>query len=582
MKNSKRRQKARLFDPDVISTKVQQALSRDFESFTQMYKGNDSITRDAFTRQRDTLLKKYVSPDANQDHLTAEAFEKFKGINSHMLDYNIKHSLATVDDAPCFKGDDRLTKVHKRVKSLLLFVLGNLDEEELFVQCKNSAGTSLGVSYSDTSQDAKFSYPMSCTESAKPLFDRYLSFDYQLNDAIEDLNSHMAFATKYDIVQGSRATTVEKTSTQRRFIAIEPTCNMFLQQGLMRVLYERMEKVGLDVTSLPEKHKKLARESSITCKNATIDWSSASDCVSIELLRLVLPARWFALICQVRCNTTTLNGEVVELQMVSSMGNAGTFPIETLIFWAYAICTIKTSKNISPSRIPDIRDFDEVSVFGDDCIVPTLFASDFIDVMTQVGFIVNKEKSFYENEQFRESCGGDYLSGYDNRPFSLKGPTSTKMSALEPWLYIIINSLLKKYFMYFGEVNYVYDKALYHYVFGLFRLHKINVKLVPSDFPDDSGLKVSSDIIRLAREYGVVFSPISRSHHGTLSFNYCSFKYRKKRTLHDAVRYAIGLKKPVAYDVKPFLKGVIRKRGGYTVAKAFTAHWTVPDFRVLQ
>jgi len=581
MKDRKKRQKAKLFDPDVISTKVQQELSRDFEAFTLAYKGNDSITHSAFDRQRNELLKKYVSPNFNTESLISESFEKFKHINSHMLNFNIKHSLARVDDTLCFKGQPRLTKVHKRAKDLISHVLGNLDEVELFLECKNSSGTSMGVPYRDTSQDAKFTYPMSVTKNAKPLFQRYLDFDSQLKSAIEDLNSSSAIADRYMLEEGSRATTVDKSTSQRRFIAIEPTCNMFLQQGLMRVMYKRMKEVGLDVTSLPEEHKKLARESSITCKNATIDWSSASDCVSIELLRLIFPARWFAVINQIRSHKTSINGEMHDLHMVSSMGNAGTFPIETLVFWAYAIATVKTESSDSPSRIPDFRDFASASVFGDDCIVPTRFASVYIEVMTEVGFIVNKEKSFYKNEQFRESCGGDYLSGYDNRPFSLKSPTSTNRSALEPWLYIMLNSFLKKYFMYFGELTYVYDKALLRYLFGLFQEYGLAVKLVPPDFPDDSGLKMSSDINRLVSQYEISFSRISRSHHGTLSFNYCSFRYKQKRQLSDAVRYATGLKKPLASDVEPFKRSAIRKRGGYVVAKTHTGHWSVPVIRGL-
>jgi len=343
----------------------------------------------------------------------------------------------------------------------------------------------------------------------------------------------------------------------------------------MRVMYKRLDQVGLDVATLPDRHKLLARESSITCRNATVDWSSASDCVSIELLRRVLPPKWFSLIYCLRSPVTTILGQSTELQMISSMGNAVTFPLETLVFWAYAIATINTLETDTASRLPDWETFSRASVFGDDCILPTLCAAQFIAVMESVGFIVNKEKSFFGTEQFRESCGGDYLEGYDNRPFFLKRPTSTSASALEPWLYIALNTLLSKYKMYFGGVSYLYDKHVFRYSFSLFRKHKLCIKLVPPYFPDDSGLK-SSDILRLSNHYPMKLSRIDRSHHGTYTFRYCSFKYRHKYRLSDDIQYALNLKRPLQSLSKPFKMASKRRNGGYIVAKGISCHWHVP------
>jgi len=90
------------------------------------------------------------------------------------------------------------------------------------------------------------------------------------------------------------------------------------------------------------------------------------------------------------------------------------------------------------------------SVFGDDCIVPTSIAANYITALEGVGFEVNDYKSFYgETEKFRESCGGDYLAGHAVRPYTVRAPTSQKMSSLEPWLYIIFNSVITKYISHF-------------------------------------------------------------------------------------------------------------------------------------
>jgi len=581
MKKFKPKSKAKLFDPDDISTKISQALHRDHSAFTLAYKGNDHIMLNAFNRQDTELLKKFCPQDLDVDTLSQITYDKFIAVNDHMLNYNIKHSMLDIDDSLCFQGQSINIKILKRVKSLLFNVLGDLDEEEFFEECKNSSGTTIGVPFRDTSDSRKFRYPMSATRNVVPLFQRYLLWDSHLRSAIHELNSDSALAERYNVVKGSRATTVDKTASSRRMICVEPTCNMFLQLGLMRVLYSRMDKVGLDVSSLPDRHKKIARESSITSKFATIDWSSASDCVSIELLRKVLPCRWFALIDQLRCPATNLNGEWLELQMVSSMGNAGTFPLETLVFWAFAVATQFTIQNTSPTRLIPLDKAQEVSVFGDDCIVLTSIAECYISVMESVGFIINKEKSFYGTEQFRESCGGDYLHGYDNRPYFLKAPVSNRLSALEPWLYIIANSLFRKYFMYFGETSYFYEKRVFAYLFGLFKRYNISLKLVPSYFPDDSGLKMSHDIHRLRTHYSFELERVSVSTHGTYSFLYCSFKYRRELTHFDDIVYWRWLKKPSLSPRKTIGKvrshvGPDRKVGGYVVAKGISCHWQVP------
>jgi hypothetical protein len=183
----------------------------------------------------------------------------------------------------------------------------------------------------------------------------------------------------------------------------------------------------------------------------------------------------------------------VDLNMISTMGNAVTFPLETLVFWSLAHST-RLQLEGTLSHFPEWEDRHLCSVFGDDCIVPSHMALDFIKVMESVGFICNEEKSFYADERFRESCGGDYLRGYDVRPFYLKSPSSNRMSALEPWLYIIGNRLISKYMLCFGKRNYVYDKELLRVLFGLFQKYNLEIKVVPMDFPDDAGLKISDDL----------------------------------------------------------------------------------------
>ncbi len=582
MKKKTPAKKLPLFDPDSISTEIHQALERDYAKAQHAYCLNDDITLYAFNRQVNEFRKKYVTKDLDVDRLSREAIERFRSTNSHMLDYNIKliYELSAIPDRRIQRDTPRMEKIHKRARALMHSVLGPFDRDEWFTSCRNSSGSSIGVPFSDTSIEKKFTLPMSVTEDVVPLFDEYLSDDFQLSDAIAKNNSKNPVMDRYKIVRGSRATTVEKSVDKRRFISVEPTCNMFLQQGLMHMMYRRMKTFGLDVESLPDIHKESAKISSITGCKATIDWSNASDCVSIELLRWLLPPAWFDVVDQVRSKySSTTEGEV-ELQMISTMGNAVTFPLETLVFWTYAHAIRVTDTQSTLSLYPEYSELVECSVFGDDCIVPTSIAPAFIQVLTSVGFMINDEKSYYGTEQFRESCGGDYLSGYDVRPYCIRSPRSTSRSAIEPWLYTVTNALVKKYMTYFGELSYVYDKELFRTLFSLFRRYQVTIKLVPSYFPDDAGLKLSYDILRFHRHYPMKLSRIKCNMHGTYAFNYCRFVYRTKAKKCSDLSVWDWLKFPVLFQNtlrKPTHDYSVRRIGGYVVAKGISCQWYVPD-----
>jgi len=230
----------------------------------------------AVTMKRD-FLKKYVSPHADSSTLDKPAFEKFKQVCDHMEAVKL----------PSLKGHTscqrrtmtELESVLYRARSLIAGILGEFSEDDWFDRCKNSQGASIGVPYIDTTVEKKFTFPISMTCRVKKLMDRYLTYDREIKWAIDKFNGYSPFEAWYNIVSGSRATTVPKNAEINRMIAIEPTGNMFFQQGLMVLMYEKLANFGLDVRVLPEMHKLLARLASLDGRNATIDWSSASDCV---------------------------------------------------------------------------------------------------------------------------------------------------------------------------------------------------------------------------------------------------------------------------------------------------------------
>jgi len=140
---------------------------------------------------------------------------------------------------------------------------------------------------------------------------------------------------------------------------------------------------------------------------ATIDLSSASDTISKELVWLLLPESWAQALDIARTGDVTLpDGNSIELAKFSSMGNGFTFELESLIFYALAraVCEL------------DGEDTRNLSVFGDDIIVPTGATETLTRVFQLLGFTVNTGKTFSQGP-FRESCGADYLFGYSIRPF---------------------------------------------------------------------------------------------------------------------------------------------------------------------
>lgn len=586
----------RSFNPDELSTEISQTLMRDLSSIKQMYGGGNAYHAYYQKAQAEAILKKYVSTSADMSGIEEETYQSFLSTNERIG--RVNRFFKTPRDLPA-----HLLSPHEliltRAKCLMHWTLGSFSFEELCSTAQNSGGVSQGVSFADTSQEAKFKMPISTTAGAHQIWSQYLTCNELLQEAVLKENANRQEGEEYDFVEGSRATTVPKTNSKLRMIAIEPTLNMFFQQGLMIMMYRRMEKVGLDVTRLPEQHKELAWRGSITGQLATIDFSSASDCVALELLRWLLPEQWFEYIDLVRCKSMKIGETDYELNMVSTMGNAGTFPLETLVFWTLGVATVMSRTRSNPYSLLSLpAERRQVSVFGDDCILPSVDARAFISTCESVGFKVNKEKSFIDPKLgFRESCGGDYLHGSDVRPIYLSAPTSTRKSALEPWLYIILNNVLKKYISYFGTLTYVYDKALLEYLFGLFRENGLLVKLVPPYFPDDAGLK-SSDWRRLRETYRFKISTIGSNSFGLLSFQYCRFQYADKKKRSELLQYALWLGRNatpllarfeeisrtdtirdgaerVFFPRRPLLQFPRKEKGGYIVAKGLSSCWSL-------
>jgi len=188
--------------------------------------------------------------------------------------------------------------------------------------------------------------------------------------------------------------------------------NAMAQQGILSMLEPLLRKWGINLHD-QRRNVQLAKESSLKgCipeGHSTIDLSSASDTITVELVKYLLPKLWFELLNDARTDAVEYEGVSHLSTSFSTMGNAFTFPLQCLIFASLTRACI----NASDCKDKDWR------VYGDDIIIPSSASLLLLETLRFVGFIPNRSKS-YITGFFRESCGGDFIRGEDVRPVYLK------------------------------------------------------------------------------------------------------------------------------------------------------------------
>lgn len=258
-------------------------------------------------------------------------------------------------------------------------------------------------------------------------------------------------------VRPARLGFVPKTSKTDRTICVEPSLNALGQKGIGTYMKNRLGLFGVDLRDQGV-NQRLAREGSFRGNYATVDLSSASDTVSYALVMSLLPIEWFELLDHFRSECVEFRGEVVELEKFSSMGNAYTFELESLIFYSLALAVCDSLDLLDrPVFVGGAlsKGFN-LTVYGDDIIVPVGAYHLLKEVLTWCGFSLNEAKSFCYGP-FRESCGADWFLGFDVRPWYLKSEISERS------LFIAHNFFMRK-----GERSLA--RICYSYTVKRFRL----------------------------------------------------------------------------------------------------------------
>lgn len=251
----------------------------------------------------------------------------------------------------------------------------------------------------------------------------------------------------------SRKKFVAKDVSKSRTICMEPNSYMFFQQcvasSLTRTLRKSCARRFIDIGD-QSRNRDLARYGSHSGELDTIDLSSASDSVSVELVRAIFPRKALYYLLATRTSKVrTIIGTIVDVKKFAPMGSALCFPVQCVVFTSVVIYAAMLRASGLPvgaslpkdspwltdvpksvrrlfRRTPGPRGvtgsalFEPAAIYGDDICVDGSLTQYVTHLLSSLGFSVNIGKSFTGSCAFRESCGGYYHDGEDVTPLRFR------------------------------------------------------------------------------------------------------------------------------------------------------------------
>lgn len=228
----------------------------------------------------------------------------------------------------------------------------------------------------------------------------------------------------------SRMVCVPKTYSKPRLIAAEPSANQWCQQNIWHYFCDRSRRSWIDrFVRFNDQtlNQDLCTIGSRDGTLATVDLSAASDRVTCHIVGQMFRKNPKLLNCLRASRTQFVSQDVtrrvpslIRLKKFSTMGNACTFPVESLIFLTIALASVITHRRLDYRTPQGVRKIIEsltgqVAVFGDDIVIPVDCRELFVEALEVLDFKVNTQKSFW-NGNFRESCGVDAFRGCNVTP----------------------------------------------------------------------------------------------------------------------------------------------------------------------
>jgi hypothetical protein len=318
-------------------------------------------------------------------------------------------------------GDSAVQAIISIAQRKISRLLGDLDLDRIADGFDWGPGASFGVRGEHTSAYNKFSGPLDVTQNCLILGLCCINSTPSWANAVAKSDEVPSLPVTVlpnalKLVAGNEIIFVPKNAKTDRVIAIEPSLNIYVQKGIGTFIRRKLrERAGIDLDDQTT-NQRLAQYGSLTGELATIDLSMASDTISRELVRELLPEEWYGLLDSCRCHYGTMkhDNSIVRYEKFSSMGNGFTFELESLIFWALSQATLDQMRHLIPESALRV-----VSVYGDDLIINVECYEALLEVLAFCGFSANRSKSFGTGV-FRESCGKDFFLGTDVRPLFIK------------------------------------------------------------------------------------------------------------------------------------------------------------------
>jgi hypothetical protein len=287
------------------------------------------------------------------------------------------------------------------MKSHIRRILGNLDPNAFLRHCRFGPGATTSVGSSGSIPPDKFDGEVHLTEPLIPFVKQIMGETW-----------HAYHPGNWVVSRGSRLAFVPKNAKTDRSITIGNSLNVFGQLGIGKLLRSRL-KSGFGIDLDDQRPNQKAAQRAFSDGLCTIDLSSASDMISEQLIRYLLPPDWLHLLELFRESCVQLpDGSWLRLDKWSSMGNGYTFELETLVFLSVCMAVVPH------------EDWDTILVYGDDIIVTQSSASSLVEALEYLGFKVNAKKSHLAGEYF-ESCGKHYFRGKEVTPFFFRGEKQT-------------------------------------------------------------------------------------------------------------------------------------------------------------
>lgn len=402
-----------------------------------------------------------------------------------------RHAAAHLEQAYYCRLPKSQSEILERARAFISRVLGTFSWDAAVKHCGFGPGASVGVSRRDAHMIKKIGVKTSSTVTGLcvPLVHTYWWYNPHSRPPAPRGKQPSHSVT---VVKGCQWSTVPKDTEKDRSKCDEPKWNMFFQKGIGGLIRDRiLMRLGVDLNTLDRTNRRLAQQASRDGSMATLDVSGASDSISLRLCEILLPEDWMLEINRTRSAIVSIDGRLVPLEKVSSMGNGFTWELESLIFLALAWASCPADKR-RPGR--------DVMSYGDDIIVPTEAASRVIETLTFCGFKINRGKSFTEGP-FRESCGGDFFEGHDITPFRI----SKEISSITD-LYWLANAIRRQHARY-SETSPGHQAALWSTYELIVSLIPRRLRLPIPEGIGDVGLVVSLEEGKLGTLMGIPLAP---------------------------------------------------------------------------